>query len=112
MIIQIVNIGLFSQNIPITLTDNCEPVNVINSVAEYVAEVLMHKKDAFPERNNTEKGLYTSITKILTFNLYCEKSYDFFFPLKDKNPKHRVSNEHALKLISYDIILPPPERMA
>ncbi|MBS1639354.1 MAG: hypothetical protein JST94_10550 [Bacteroidetes bacterium] len=70
--VQLLNIGLFAQNIPITLTANHQPLNVINSVTEYIAEVVLGKKDAIPETGSNgdhDKGEVTFVLKFLTFNL-------------------------------------------
>ncbi|MBS1626952.1 MAG: hypothetical protein JSR09_07660 [Bacteroidetes bacterium] len=70
--LQLLNIGLFAQNIPITFTANHQPLNVINSVTEYIAEVVLNKKDAIPETGTNgdhDKGEVTFALKFLAFNL-------------------------------------------
>lgn len=51
--LQILNMGLFVQSIeplasPSSISDN----NIINSVVEYVSEVMLNKINAIPESNN------------------------------------------------------------
>jgi len=50
--LQIINFGLFAQDFQSLADSSISPeLNIINSVDEYVAEVVLHHKDAVPENN-------------------------------------------------------------
>lgn len=50
--LQIISLGLFAQDFqPLANSDITPEINIINSVDEYVAEVILHHKDAVPENN-------------------------------------------------------------
>ena len=50
--LQIVNLGLFAQDFQPLETSAVTPeINIINSIDEYVAEIVFHHKDAVPENN-------------------------------------------------------------
>lgn len=51
--LQILNMGLFVQNFePIAAPSSISDHNIINSVVEYVSEVVLNKVNAIPENNN------------------------------------------------------------
>ena len=84
---QILNMGLFAQDIPV-LALNTPTQNHINSVTEYIAEVSLGIKDAFPEgqhqNKSDKKSRHTSFhSKSLQFNLY--KSNSSYFTISS-NP--------------------------
>jgi len=50
--LQIINLGLFAQDFQPLADSSISPeLNIINSADEYVAEVILHYKDAIPENN-------------------------------------------------------------
>lgn len=50
--LQILNLGLFAQDFqPLVVSSISPETNIINSVDEYVTEVVLHHKDAVPENN-------------------------------------------------------------
>jgi len=53
--LQILNTGLFAQDFQVLkkVTSTGEETNIINSVAEYIGEVVFQKANSFPERRNT-----------------------------------------------------------
>jgi len=53
--LQILNTGLFAQDFQVLkkVTSTGEETNIINSVAEYVSEIVLQKTNSFPERKNT-----------------------------------------------------------
>jgi hypothetical protein len=51
--LQILNGGLFMQDFQYISSSICDE-NVINSVVEYVSEVVLHKQNAMPEYGNNE----------------------------------------------------------
>ena len=51
--LQILNMGLFVQDFPpLTSSSSISDYNVINSVVEYISEVVLNKINAVPENNN------------------------------------------------------------
>ena len=56
---QIINIGLFAQDFQPLITSDITPeINIINTVDEFVAEIVLHHKDAVPENNkNPQKDI-------------------------------------------------------
>lgn len=50
--LQIMNFGLFAQDFQPLVTSAVTPeINIINSIDEYVAEIVLNHKDAVPENN-------------------------------------------------------------
>jgi len=47
--LQILNMGLFVQDFQYNISSSICDENVINSVVEYVSEVVLHEKNAMPE---------------------------------------------------------------
>lgn len=77
--LQILNMGLFAQDISIF---SFSQFNRINSVTEYIAEVTLGIKDAFPEgqhqNKSDKKSRHASFhSKNLQFNLYKSNSSYF-----------------------------------
>ena len=48
--LQVLNLGLYAQDFEAAQQSNGKELNIINSVTEYVAEVVMQKHNAFPEK--------------------------------------------------------------
>jgi len=67
--LQIINFGLFAQDFQSLAASSITPeLNIINSIDEYVAEVVLHHKDAVPENNkHPQKDL--QIHKHIEFKL-------------------------------------------
>lgn len=74
--LQILNVGLFTQNFPTNISFHHQ--NIINSVTEYIAEVLLKKSDSIPENYNHLKHhkstSHTLVVKILKTNLFSENT--------------------------------------
>lgn len=69
---QILNMGLFAQDFQSLSVSSINPeLNIINSVDEYVAEVVLHHKDAVPENNkHPHKDIQTHkhvVFKLISF---------------------------------------------
>jgi len=105
---QILNLGLFAQELPVPVSQNIEEGNIINSVTEYIAEVVCKKKDAFPENNSNEKKHQTHTVKLIDLQL---------FPFNNGNEKAIVVSDNkrildrntALLFRVGDITVPPPK---
>lgn len=51
--VQILNMGLFVQDFePLAISSSISDHNIINSVVEYVSEIVLNKVNAIPENNN------------------------------------------------------------
>jgi len=52
--LQILNTGLFAQDFQVLkkVTTSGEETNIINSVAEYIGEIVLQKANSFPEKKN------------------------------------------------------------
>ena len=48
--LQVLNLGLFAQDFDVIQQHNGTELNIINSITEYIAEVVMQKPNAFPEK--------------------------------------------------------------
>ena len=50
--VQIINLGLFVQDFqPLVVSSAGPEINIINTIDEYIAEIVLHHKDAVPENN-------------------------------------------------------------
>lgn len=69
--LQILNLGLFAQDIDLVKRQNDNELNIINSVTEYVAEIVMQKHDAFPEKKEkSNQSDHVPIYKFQPFKIY------------------------------------------
>lgn len=50
--LQTLNTGLFAQDFELLRQSTTQDTNIINSLTEYVSEVLLQKKNSFPEHND------------------------------------------------------------
>ena len=113
--IQVLNVGLFAQEFHNNSVINNQQ-NIINSVTEYVAEVILEKKDSFPEshhHNNHQhhKNTNSFLFKVQQFNLIHISPTDivsFFSPIS-KKAKYQSISMLSLPIISFDITPPPPK---
>lgn len=113
VIVQLLNISLFSQNIPVSLTRNSEEINLINSVYEYIAEVVLHKKDTFSEKNDLAKKVNSFVFKVLEFNLFNQQFVKLqTAPTAIIQNTFSISNTPIIDNLSIDVVIPPPKAMA
>jgi hypothetical protein len=112
--LQILNLGLFAQNIPTAVSSASIDQNIINSITEYIAEVLLKKKDAFPENNNTtnyDKNTATFHYKVTSFNLFAETIVHPFLLINESNKNYcSLKEDNVIDCISE--INPPPPKLA
>lgn len=109
--LQVLNLGLYAQDF-ITMgrdKDGCEP-NIINSVTEYLAEVVMNKPNAFPERKERpNQSEHESTYKFQPFKIYTStvsQSLQFSAIL---NRKYAAFLVHRYNNHTTDITSPPPK---
>ncbi len=110
--IQVINLGLFAQDLPNAIVDGQEQ-NVINSITEYIAEMLLDKANAFPEehQNGHDKTPAAHHFKIQLFE--CSKSTPntFNIPLAITQSKinYGVLSENSFRDYIAEITPPPPK---
>ncbi len=108
--LQVLNLGLYAQDFEVMPQYRGKNCNIINSVAEYVAEVVMNKFNAFPEKKEKpNQKEHDSNFKFQPFKIVLNKT-------------NRSSQLSAQKACSYecfvvkhysnhttDILSPPPK---
>ena len=107
--------GLFAQDIPVLVLKNPSQNN-INSIAEFIAEVSLGIKDAFPENHNQNKSeKHTSNSsihlKVLQFNLFKTNNnlINFEASVKDNTSLHKCPMPIFYKNFVLEILSPPPK---
>ena len=107
--------GLFVQDIPV-LALNTPTQNHINSVTEYIAEVSLGIKDAFPENqhhNKTDKHSSNSSIhlKVLQFNLFKANNnlINFEAALNEIRVLHKCLLPVFYKNFVAETLSPPPK---
>lgn len=107
---QILNIGLYSQNIPTTISESRMEQNIINSITEYIAEVVLKKADAFPENtNNNQDNNDTFFVKMWAFNLFNETATEINFYDTKVIKSYSVLTNQKITNYEAEIIPPPPK---
>lgn len=112
--LQVLNLGLYAQDFSALERDvyGYKP-NIINSVTEYVAEVVMNKHNAFPERRERpNQSDHNPVYKFQPFKIYASNA--------DALHKHEIaiSHNYAGYLVpayinhTTDITSPPPKSVA
>lgn len=110
---QILNTGLFAQNF--SHADNEE--NMINSVTEYIAEVLLNNENSFPENSNHKqqhqhhKSHHNFHFKSYHFKLVKANTYTFSFSKNGTfiKPSFLLLDDKSLQDVIFDITPPPPK---
>lgn len=108
--LQVLNLGLYAQDFEIVPTTNGKQVNIINSVTEYIAEVVMKKKDAFPEKEeSSNQSEHESSYKFQPFKILISDSQEQLHIIVTT-----VTNYNIFFLAPYtnccgDIVSPPPK---
>lgn len=112
---QILNVGLFAQEFPQNSISS-NNLNIINSVTEYIAEVILEKTDAFPENQNSNhtkhsKNSNSFLFKIQQFNLFSLDHKSYVSNFKSSSLKIQYCKTSALQYSSvcFDITPPPPK---
>ncbi len=78
--LQVLNLGLYAQDFTILGRDkDGYKSNIINSVTEYVAEVVMQKHNAFPERKERpNQSEHEAMYKFQPFKIYASNTTQLF----------------------------------
>ena len=110
--IQIINLGLFAQDLPKSIVNGQEQ-NVINSITEYVAEMLLGKTNAFPEehQNRHDKTPAANHFKIQLFECYRLIPSNFNIPttITDDKIIYSLVSENSFRDYIVEITPPPPK---
>ena len=108
--LQVLNLGLYAQDFETIPTFNGKQTNIINSVTEYVAEVLMQKKNAFPEKKEaSNQGGHEFVYKFQPFKILFSNSQEQQYIITST-----ATNYNIFSLVPYtdcytDIVSPPPK---
>src|SRR4051794_35524992 len=108
--LQVLNLGLYAQDFETAPTENGNQSNIINSITEYVAEVVMEKKNAFPEKKEASSpGGHEAVYKFQPFKI-------LFRNVQEQQPiiASTIISYNIFFLAPYtncctDIISPPPK---
>ncbi len=70
--LQVLNLGLYAQDFsPLERDAYGYKSNIINSVTEYIAEIVMEKRNAFPERKeSSNQSEHEAMYKFQPFKIY------------------------------------------
>lgn len=83
----------------------------INSLAEYIYQIILGHKDTTPEDEDDDQAHFYHIknapTYVITLGTYrqIEKSVNTYY----KMPVYPVLSDPKLKLLTEEVIAPPPE---
>jgi len=111
MAIQILNLGIDAIEFqPLQKADSIEDFNYINSMTEYVSEILMGKKDAFPEYQKESSSSKSQMLKHFSFK-FCHLNINtsFLKEFKECNVYSVLLNEKNKYLFFKEINPPPPK---
>jgi len=110
--VQILNTGLFAQDFPSKSKDQ----NIVSSVTEYIAEVVMNRTDFFPEHlkksNPTHhKNTHSLLHKVQQYNLIKHNVSNVYFVFSEEKKANGYSlfNNTFFQNIIFDITPPPPK---
>ena len=108
--LQVLNLGLYAQDFETVPVANGKQVNIINSVTEYVAEVVMQKKNAFPEKQeSSNQSEHEAVYKFQPFKILFssapEQQYTVATPIINYNIFFIAPYTNCCK----DIVSPPPK---
>jgi len=110
--LQILNLGIDAIDFqPIASTNTIGDFNYINSMAEYVAEIVMGHKDAFPEYHQESTSSKSQLVKHFSLKLYQPVSAAL-----DLSNDHRGRIAFAASINQYHCpfykeINPPPPKL-
>lgn len=109
--LQLLNMGLFNQTFTLQLNNS----NVINSLTEYIAEVIFKKQNAFPENDqqNQDKHSHNHHTvKAANFHWITAPKLDFsLLNVQQKNIFCLYKSKYY-SIIFFDRLPKPPKNVA
>ncbi len=112
VMLQVLNLGLYAQDFENIAKDKDgnEP-NIINSVTEYIAEVVMHKENAFPEKKESpnQSNSHDNLIKFQPFKIAINNCFDKLNLLAKAENKYNSFVLSIYTNFSPDIVAPPPK---
>lgn len=114
--LQVLNVGLFAQNI--TESNLLPNQNVINSVTEFLHEIVLNKTNQYPENNKKDhqnqhhKSQHNSHIKNFSVKFSCPKTNfitGIHYVANYTKQKFLLLNENAYSEIIFEITPPPPK---
>ena len=109
--IQIINLSIDAVEFqPIAATIVIEDFNYFNSLTEFVAEVVMGNKDAFPEFQKESSSSKTQIIKHLSIKLFQQEGFTCRIPYTVKNEAFIVPLTEDYRYQFFSEINPPPPK--
>ncbi len=112
VMLQVLNLGLYAQDFENIAKDkNGNEPNIINSVTEYIAEVVMHKENAFPEKKESpnQSNSHDNLIKFQPFKITISSNFDKLSLLAKAEHKYNSFVLSIYTNFSPDIIAPPPK---
>jgi hypothetical protein len=107
--LQIVNMGLFVQDFQYNVSSSICDENIINSVVEYVSEVVLKKKNSMPEDDNNSHKDYQAhkhtVLKLIEFEI---QSLAFSVPPNKETNKAPLKENYYFQFCK-EINPPPPK---
>ncbi len=108
---QIINLSIDAVEFqPIATTVTIEDFNYFNSITEYVSEIVMGNKDAFPEFQKESSSSKTQIIKHLSIKLFQQEGFTCRIPYTVKNEAFIVPLTEDYKYRFFREINPPPPK--
>jgi len=111
--LQVLNLGLYAQDFETAPTFNGKQTNIINSVTEYVAEVIMHKKNAFPEKkessNQSNQSSHELLFKFQPFKISLNDTQERQYIATQAAPNYNIFFLAPYTNCYKDIVSPPPK---
>jgi hypothetical protein len=111
--LQVLNLGLYAQEFEAVPTVNGNETNIINSVTEYVAEVVMNKKNAFPEKkeasNQSSQDGHEVLLKFQPFKILINQSQEQQYIITNDAHHYNIFFLAPYTNCCTDIVSPPPK---
>jgi hypothetical protein len=111
MALQIINLSIDSVEFqPIEAAVTIGDFNYLNSMTEYVSEVIMGMKDAFPEFQNQSSSSKSQIVKHLSIKLFEDNIIITTPDIVCLNNSYSVPLNESFKYMYLQEINPPPPK--
>jgi hypothetical protein len=111
--LQVLNLGLYAQDFELAPVSAFADQNIINSVTEYIAEVLLNKVNAFPEKkessNQSNQNEHEMLFKFQPFKIMINQAQDLRYALSFPIKSYNCFRSSHYANHSEDIISPPPK---
>ena len=96
---------------PIAATVTLGDFNYINSMAEYIAEIVLGNKDAFPEYQKESTSTKSQFAKNLSLKLYHQDHFTYSPSYTFNNVCYIVPLKEEYNYLYFKEINPPPPKM-